>query len=182
MRHPSLTRRGAIAVASLALASTAALGGLATAATAATQAEPASTPVTINTPDGQLMSYIVNARVANPGQTRLVEKAVTDAGGVVVQSWPQIGVVIAHSKVSTFRADVVAKGANAVDSVGATRTVAVSEGTVTLLGQVLCRDEHDAAVAAAWAHPSVRSVDDHLTVAPSDPDLTGVRGPEEPAL
>jgi len=45
-------------------------------------------------------------------------------------------------------------------------TVAVSEGTVTLLGQVLCRDEHDAAVAAAWAHPSVRSVDDHLTVAP----------------
>ena len=129
MRHPSLTRRGAIAVASLALASTAALGGLATAATAATQAEPASTPVTINTPDGRLMSYIVNARIANPGQTRLVEKAVTEAGGVVVQSWPQIGVVIAHSKVSTFRADVVAKGGNTVESVGASRTVEVSEGT-----------------------------------------------------
>lgn len=134
MRHPSLTRRGAIAVASLALASTAALGGLATAATAATQAEPASTPVTINTPDGQLMSYIVNARVANPGQTRLVEKAVKEAGGVVVQSWPQIGVVIAHSKVSTFRADVVAKGGNAVESVGASRTVEVSEGTPEAAG------------------------------------------------
>ncbi|MFM6848341.1 MAG: S8 family peptidase, partial [Terrabacter sp.] len=126
MRHPSLTRRGAVAAASLALASTAVFGSV---ASASTTAEPASTPVTINTPDGQLMSYVVNAKVANPGQTRLVERAVVAAGGVVVQSWPQIGVVIAHSKVSTFRADVVAKGGNAVDSVGATRTVAVSEGT-----------------------------------------------------
>ena len=126
MRHPSLTGRGAVAVASLALASTAAFG---TMASATTQAEPVSTPVTINTPDGQLMSYIVNAGIANPGQTRLVERAVVAAGGVVVQSWPQIGVVVAHSKVSTFRADVLAEGGNAVDSVGATRTVAVSEGT-----------------------------------------------------
>src|SRR6478736_1704006 len=131
MRHPSLTRRGAVAVASLALASTAAIGGV---AVASTDAEPVSTPVTISTPDGQLMSYVVNAKVANPGQTRLVETAVKAAGGVVVQSWPQIGVVIAHSKVSTFRADVVAKGANAVDSVGATRTVAVSEGTPEVAG------------------------------------------------
>jgi subtilisin family serine protease len=126
MRHPSLTRRGAVAVASLALASTAAFGSM---ASASTTAEPASTPVTINTPDGRLMSYVVNAKAANPGQTRLVERAVVAAGGVVVQSWPQIGVVIAHSKVSTFRADVVAEGGNAVESVGATRTVAVSEGT-----------------------------------------------------
>jgi len=134
MRHPSITRRGAVAVASLALASTAALGGFATAAHAAPQAEPASTPVTINTPDGQLTSYIVNARIANPGQTRLVEAAVKAAGGVVVQSWPQIGVVVAHSKVSTFRADVVARGGNAVESVGATRTVPVSEGTPEAAG------------------------------------------------
>ncbi|NUR16541.1 MAG: S8 family serine peptidase [Dermatophilaceae bacterium] len=127
MRHPSLTRRGAVAVASLALTSTAAFGMAS--ASASTTAEPASTPVTISTPDGQLMSYVVNANIANPGQTRLVERAVVAAGGVVVQSWPQIGVVVAHSKVSTFRADVVARGGNAVESVGATRTVAVSEGT-----------------------------------------------------
>jgi subtilisin family serine protease len=75
------------------------------------------------------MSYVVNARIADPGQTRLVETAVKAAGGVVVQSWPQIGVVIAHAKVSTFRTDVVAKGGNAVESVGASRSVAVSEGT-----------------------------------------------------
>ncbi|MEW1952290.1 S8 family serine peptidase [Terrabacter sp. NPDC080008] len=133
MPHP-LTRRGAVAVASIALASSAAFGGFATAAHAAPLAEPASTPVTINTPDGQLMSYVVNARIASPGQTRLVENAVKAAGGVVVQSWPQIGVVIAHSKVSTFRTDVVTKGGNAVQSVGASRTVAVSEGTPEAAG------------------------------------------------
>ncbi|GAA2739972.1 S8 family serine peptidase [Terrabacter aerolatus] len=131
MRHPSLTRRGIVAVASLALASTAAIGGV---AVASTDAEPVSTPVTITSPDGQLMSYVVNARIANPGQTRLVEAAVKAAGGVVVQSWPQIGVVVAHSKVSTFRADVVARGGNAVDSVGATRTVPVTEGTPEVAG------------------------------------------------
>src|SRR3954447_11573360 len=131
MRHPSLTRRGAVAVASLALASTAAIGGV---AVASTDAEPESTAVTITSPDGQLTSYVVNARIANPGQTRLVETAVRAAGGVVVQSWPQIGVVIAHSKISTFRADVVATGGNAVESVGATRTVAVTEGTPEVAG------------------------------------------------
>ena len=50
----------------------------------------------------------------------------------MVQSWPQIGVVVAHSTRAAFRRDVVrlAKGHKVV-SVGATRTVAVSEGTPT---------------------------------------------------
>src|SRR3954462_371144 len=126
MRHPSLTRRGAVAVASLALASTAAIGGV---ASASTDAEPVSTPVPISPPDGRLTSYVVNARVATPGQPRLVETAVKAAGGVVVQSWAQIGVVIGHSKVSPFRAHALGKSANAVESVGAPRIVAVSEGT-----------------------------------------------------
>ena len=103
-----IRRRGTIAVAAAALATAAVCGGQT--ASAATSAEPVSTPVTINTPDGLLMSYIVNARIPTPGQTHVVEMAVEAAGGVVVQSWPQIGVVVAHSKVSTFRADVVAEG------------------------------------------------------------------------
>jgi osmotically-inducible protein OsmY len=45
-------------------------------------------------------------------------------------------------------------------------TVLVSEGSVTLVGQVRCEDEHDAAVAAARTSPSVRCVDDRLTVVP----------------
>lgn len=99
-------------------------------ATATTpDAAPASTPVPVITPDGVVSSYLLNAKAANPGQTRLVERAVAEAGGVVVQSWPQIGVVVAHADVSTFREDVAASAGNALDSVGATRTVAVSEGT-----------------------------------------------------
>ena len=92
-------------------------------------AQDASTPVPVVTPDGYLMSYVVNAKVANPGQTRLVERAVVAAGGVVVQSWPQIGVVVAHSDRAAFRPDVVRLGGNAVSSVGASRSAAVSEGT-----------------------------------------------------
>jgi osmotically-inducible protein OsmY len=44
-------------------------------------------------------------------------------------------------------------------------TVATSNGTVTLSGQVRSWDERNAAVAAAWAAPGVKSVDDLLTVA-----------------
>lgn len=92
-------------------------------------AEPVSTPVPISTPDGVVSAYLLNAKHANPGQTRLVEKAVAKAGGVVVQTWPQIGVVVAHSDRAAFRADVRRAAGNALESVGATRTVAVTEGT-----------------------------------------------------
>jgi osmotically-inducible protein OsmY len=44
-------------------------------------------------------------------------------------------------------------------------SVSTSDGTVTLSGQVGSWDEHDDAVAAAWAAPGVKSVDDLLTVA-----------------
>src|SRR6478752_5563652 len=127
---PRLSRRPATLAATAALALTTSLlgAGLAQASPAADQ--PTSTPVPIATPDGMLMSYLLNAKQANPGQTRLVERAVQAAGGTVVQSWPEIGVVVAHSTRSAFRADVVrlAEG-HAVESVGATRTVAVKEGT-----------------------------------------------------
>ena len=123
-----LNRRRTVASVATGVALATALLTVHATATAAPADEPASTPVPIATPDGTVSSYLVNARIANPGQTRLVEKAVAQAGGVVVQSWPQIGVVVAHAQVSTFRADVLSAG-NAVESVGATRTVPVSEGT-----------------------------------------------------
>ena len=99
------------------------------AAPARAAAEPVSTPVAMTTPDGAISSYLLNARHANPGQTRLVERAVERAGGVVVQSWPAIGVVVAHSTNGSFRTDVAARAGQALDSVGATRSVSVSEGT-----------------------------------------------------
>jgi len=126
MPSPSIHRRAALAVAAVAVVSTAFFGSTASAAPAA---EPPSTPVPIAAPDGTLMSYIVNAKTANPGQARLVEKAVTKAGGVVVQSWPEIGVVVAHANRAAFRSDVTTFGRNSIESVGASRTVPVTEGT-----------------------------------------------------
>ncbi|WP_406830316.1 S8 family serine peptidase [Pedococcus sp. KACC 23699] len=128
---PHRLRTTAFAASAALLASALLASGSANAATTATDA---STPVPVVTTDGMLMSYVVNAKVANPGQTKLVEKAVAAAGGVVVQSWPQIGVVIAHSDRAAFRANVVKHGGNAVESVGASRTAPVSEGTPSGLG------------------------------------------------
>ena len=88
-----------------------------------------STPVPISAPDGTVMSYVLNARNATPGQTRLLERAVVDAGAVVVQAWPQIGVVVAHSDRASFRDTVREDAGSVLESVGATRTVGVSEGT-----------------------------------------------------
>ncbi|MFH5824812.1 S8 family peptidase [Georgenia sp. AZ-5] len=127
MSHRSAHRRlGALGAAATCLLTASFFAGP---AAAAPLDEPASTPVPVATPDGVLMSYVVNAKAATPGQTRLVEAAVRDAEGVVVQSWPQIGVVVAHSTNGSFGSDVVAAGGNAVHSVGTTRTAPVSEGT-----------------------------------------------------
>src|SRR6478609_4026101 len=126
---PRLSRhRTALAVATAAILGTALFSGT---ATAATSAEPVSTPVPIVTPDGMLMSYILNsAKAGNPGQVQVLSNAVRKAGGVVVQSWPEIGVVVAHSDRAAFRTNVAAPAGAALESVGATRTVSVSEGSL----------------------------------------------------
>lgn len=92
-------------------------------------AGPPSTPVPIATPDGVVSSYLLNARKADRGHTRQVERAVVRAGGEVVQAWPQIGVVVAHADVAAFRDDVRRAAGRSLASVGATRTVPVSEAT-----------------------------------------------------
>ncbi len=126
MTQSHLRRRAALAVASVAVLGTALFTG---AVPAAAVDEVPSTPVPIVTPDGEVFSYLLNTRIANPGQTTVVSNAVRRAGGVVVQAWPQIGVVVAHSDSAAFRTDVATAAGKALDSVGATRSVPVSEGT-----------------------------------------------------
>ena len=125
-RHPAHLLTGVAATAAVTVLATLGPGAGAGAAPAA---DPPSTPVPIATPDGRISAYVVNAKHANHGQMQLTRRAVERAGGVVVQAWPQIGVVIAHSDESSFRTDVRRFGRNAVESVGATRTVPVTEGT-----------------------------------------------------
>ena len=96
--------------------------------TGAAQA-PQSTPVPIETVDGQTMSYLVNATrtgtVAVARMTALIE----DAGGAVVQSWPEIGVIVVHSAAADFRTALAASAGDELASVGATRTTSVAEAT-----------------------------------------------------
>ncbi len=131
MRHSLTRRKAAATAAAFAMVAAGLVGGVSGSASASSAEQPSSTPVDVAFPDGMLMSYVVNTRIANPGQTRLAERAVEEAGGVVIQSWPQIGVVVAHATRAAFRADVVALGGNVIASVGATRTAGVSEGTPT---------------------------------------------------
>jgi subtilisin family serine protease len=74
------------------------------------------------------MNYVVNTQ-ATPGHVRKTEDAVKAAGGTVLVSYRQFGVVIAQSTNPDFKVDV-RSGHNGreVQSVGATRTAAVSEG------------------------------------------------------
>jgi osmotically-inducible protein OsmY len=67
---------------------------------------------------------------------------------------------VAVDVVTAIRRALVSPAKRHADGV----TVLLSEGTVKLLGQVCCPDEHEAGLAAAWASTSVRSVDDRLTV------------------
>ncbi|MCP2266123.1 S8 family serine peptidase [Promicromonospora thailandica] len=121
----SHTRR-AVAVATAATLALTALGGVAGNAAD----EPVSTPVPVVTPDGALFSYVVNTDRATARDTALAVKAITRADGVVVQTWPQIGVVVVHSANGSFREDVVAADRfGVVESVGVTRTVSPTEGT-----------------------------------------------------
>ena len=118
--------RRALAVATATSLALAALGSVAGHAAD----EPESTPVPIVTPDGALFSYVVNTERTSASQTALAIKAIKRAEGVVVQAWPQIGVVVAHSANGSFREDVLtADRAGVVESVGATRTVSPTEGT-----------------------------------------------------
>ncbi|HEY3560067.1 MAG TPA: S8 family serine peptidase [Kribbella sp.] len=87
----------------------------------ATSSHAATTP-------GPLMNYVVNTK-ATPGHVRKTEDAVKDAGGTVLVSYRQLGVVIAQSTNPDFKTDIRAThNGREVETVGATRTVAVSEG------------------------------------------------------
>ena len=128
MSRNSRTRRLSAGLAVAALAFTTA--GAATAAQAVPFAPTTSPSASAAAEAGLLMNYAVNTK-ASLSHVRKVEQAIEAAGGTVVQSYPQIGVVIAQSTNPDFRTDVRAgRNGREVQSVGATRTAAVSEGPV----------------------------------------------------
>ncbi len=88
MSRSSRPRRLTAGLAAAALA-------LTTLGAATAYAAPLADPAPAAAP-GPLMNYVVNTK-ATPGHVRKVEEAVKAAGGTVVTSYKQLGVVIAQS-------------------------------------------------------------------------------------
>ncbi|MEV4558900.1 S8 family serine peptidase [Kitasatospora sp. NPDC049285] len=113
MRVPRISRTS-LAAATVALATTGALALPAVSASAATA-------------DGPLLSYVVNTR-ANHGQTQKAEREIAAAGGTVVASYEQIGVIVARSTDPGFAAKL--RTSKTIDSVGASRTAGIQAADV----------------------------------------------------
>ncbi len=126
---------------------------------------------------GPLMNYVVNTK-ASPGHVRKIEQAVEAAGGRVLQSYPQLGVVIAQSTNAGFRADVRATHfGREVQSVGATRTAAVSEGPASglnSLGDVEAAPVPDPREGEQWDMVQIKADQAHQITDGSRRVLVGI--------
>ena len=76
---------------------------------------------------GELMNYVVNVAPTEAATTE-ARAAVVAAGGIVLMSYPEIGVVTAQSTATGFL-DAI-RASSAVQSAGPTRQAAVTEGAV----------------------------------------------------
>lgn len=78
---------------------------------------------------GATHSYLVNART--PKQTAAAQAAAVKAGGKVVQSWPQIGVIVVRSTKPNYLSALKRQRSSAVLSAGDARMEAAREKAVT---------------------------------------------------
>ncbi|EFL31205.1 peptidase S8 and S53 subtilisin kexin sedolisin [Streptomyces viridochromogenes DSM 40736] len=117
-----------------------------TAATAADQA-----PAAVSA-DATPLSYVVNVGPGH-GTSASVKKAVGKAGGTIVTSYDQIGVIVAHSSNPAFAQTM--RTVRGVRSAGATRTAPLPSAATTDLGapKVLSAAEVANAGAAAGQDP-----------------------------
>ncbi|WP_354642803.1 S8 family peptidase [Kitasatospora camelliae] len=113
----SRTRRIRFAASALALATAGALA-IPAGTAAAAPADEAT---------GPLLNYVVNTK-ANHGQVKKAEREITAAGGTVIVSYEQIGVIIARSDKVGFAAGL--RHSKTVESVGASRTKGITAGDV----------------------------------------------------
>jgi subtilisin family serine protease len=99
--------------------------------------------------EGPTLSYVVN--VHRGQDTRSVRQAITAAGGTVVVSYDQIGVIVAHSSNPEFGTTI--RKAQGVDSAGATRTAPLPAEATGDLGtpKVLTKEQVTTASAKARA-------------------------------
>ncbi|MFC8510602.1 S8 family serine peptidase [Streptomyces sp. NPDC057411] len=140
------SRRGRVLALPVGLALTASLGFLPTGAASAAELSDATAAVST---DGPQLSYVVNVE-GGRWTAASVKKAIAAAGGEVVVSYDQIGVIVVHSKNPEFASTI--RQARGVVSAGATRTAPLKAATDDSVGegdQALTPAEVKAAAAAA---------------------------------
>ncbi|MFE9612294.1 S8 family serine peptidase [Streptomyces sp. NPDC006012] len=118
----------------------------------ASATDAATTAAATATADGPSLSYVVNVR-PGPGTSKQVQKAIGEAGGTVVTSYDQIGVIVVHSSNPDFAKTV--RTVRGVESAGATRTAPLPAQSTTDVGtpQVLGAEQVAQAQAAAGQDP-----------------------------
>ncbi|MET8025964.1 S8 family serine peptidase [Streptomyces avermitilis] len=110
-----------------------------------------SAPQTV-TADATSLSYVVNVR-AGHGVSSAVKKAIAQAGGTIVTSYDQIGVIVVHSANADFAKTV--RRVRGVDSAGATRNAPLPAQSTTDVGtpKALTSEEMESAQAVDGQDP-----------------------------
>ncbi|GAB2623464.1 S8 family serine peptidase [Streptomyces capparidis] len=128
---PPRRRRTATVPLSLAAAAALACTPLGASAVAAESTKTAGSSAT-QAAEGPLLSYVVNTKLGT-GSVRKAEQAVRDAGGTVVISYRQIGVIVAHSANPDFAKQL--RKAPGIVSAGASRTAPLKAAATTEVGE-----------------------------------------------
>ncbi|OIJ66157.1 S8 family peptidase [Streptomyces mangrovisoli] len=144
MAHLRSGRRLALAV-PVVLSLTASLGFLPSAASAVPFAESTAQAAPA---DATELSYVVNVH-AGHGLSPYLKKAIADAGGTIVTSYDQIGVIVVHSANPDFAATV--RKVPGVDSAGNTRNAPLPAQSTTDEGTPKALTEAQVAAAGAEA-------------------------------
>ncbi|MFF9911239.1 S8 family serine peptidase [Streptomyces sp. NPDC013457] len=159
------SRRGRVLALPAGLALTASLGFLPTGASAAVASDTPATPaVSTNAPK---LSYVVNVDGGRKTAAS-VKKAIAEAGGTVVISYDQIGVIVVHSQNPEFATTI--RKTRGVVSAGSTRTAPLSVQTDTSVGE-----GGQALTASEATSAAARATDDQDALEPLQWDLPAIQ-------
>ncbi|MEV0492867.1 S8 family peptidase [Streptomyces atratus] len=141
------SRRTRVLTLPVGLALTASLGFLPTSAASAAPSD--GLPTAAVSTDGPKLSYVVNTTPVH--STGVVRRAIAAAGGTIVTSHDQIGVIVVHSSNPDFAKAI--RNTPGVESAGATRTAPLKSVATTEEGSTELLTAEEAAKAAAAAGP-----------------------------
>lgn len=141
------SRRTRVLTLPVGLALTASLGFLPTSAASAAPSD--GMPTAAVSTNGPKLSYVVNTTPVH--STGVVRRAIAEAGGTIVTSHDQIGVIVVHSSNPDFAKTI--RKTPGVESAGATRTAPLKSVATTEEGSTELLTAEEAAKAAAAAGP-----------------------------